>query len=127
MAGVRIHLGHHFYGAGNLGDDFMLAGFLSAMRSLAVEATFTCCVPFALEPLQQRFPAITWLAYDATARSRAIRECDVWLGLGGSPFQHALSRWFVDHLIGEADLCTRERKPMFYLGVGSQGAGELEL
>ena len=26
---MRIHLGHHFYGAGNLGDDFMLAGFLA--------------------------------------------------------------------------------------------------
>ena len=29
---MRIHLGHHFYGAGNLGDDLMLEGFLRALE-----------------------------------------------------------------------------------------------
>ena len=122
---MRIHLGHHFYGAGNLGDDFMLAGFLSAMCSLAPEATFTCCVPFPLEPLRHRFPAIAWFPCDETARTRCIAECDAWLGLGGSPFQSALSRWFVDHLLSESDLCRRAHKPMFLLGVGVQSADEL--
>src|ERR1044071_3659612 len=84
---VRIHLGHHFYGAGNLGDDFMLAGFLGAMRTLAPSASFTCCVPFALEPLRTRFPSIEWQVYDEAVRARCIAQCDVWLGLGGSPFQ----------------------------------------
>ncbi len=123
---MRINLGHHFYGAGNLGDDFMLAGFLAAMRSLAPAACFTCCVPFALEPLRQRFPAITWLPCDELSRARAIAGCDVWLGLGGSPFQSALSRWFIDHLVGEASHCERHGKPMFYLGVGVQTAAELD-
>jgi hypothetical protein len=122
---VRIHLGHHFYGAGNLGDDFMLAGFLTALRMLAPDATLSCCVPFALEPLRQRFPAVGWLPCEPADRERAIAACDVWLGLGGSPFQSALSRWFVDHLVGDAALCAREKKPMFYLGVGVQTAGEL--
>lgn len=122
---MRIHLGHHFYGAGNLGDDFMLAGFLGAMRTLAPHATFTCCVPFPLDPLRQRFPSITWLACDEPTRSQCIAACDLWLGLGGSPFQHGLSRWFVDHLVSEASLCARASKPMFYLGVGVQTATEL--
>jgi hypothetical protein len=124
---VRIHLGHHFYGAGNLGDDFMLAGFLSAMRSLAPAATFTCCVPFDLTPLRKRFPEIEWHSYDEHARAQGIERCDTWLGLGGSPFQCALSRWFIDHLVTEAALCTRARKPMFFLGVGVQSPDELTM
>lgn len=122
---MRFHLGHHFYGAGNLGDDFMLAGFLTAMRTLAPQASFTCCVPFALGPLRQRFPAIIWLPCDEPTRAKCIAECDVWLGLGGSPFQCALSRWFVDHLASEAALCQRAHKPMFFLGVGVQTSAEL--
>ncbi len=122
---MRIHLGHHFYGAGNLGDDFMLAGFLAAMRELAPAATFTCCVPFGLEPLRARFPAIEWFSLEDADRTRCIEACDVWLGLGGAPFQSALSRWFLDHLVGEMELCTRGKKPMFYLGVGIQAAAEL--
>jgi len=122
---VRIHLGHHFYGAGNLGDDFMLAGFLEALRRLAPEAAFTCCVPFALEPLHLRFPTVEWLPCDNASRAGCVAASDVWLGLGGSPFQSALSRWFVDHLVSEAAWCARERKPMFYLGIGVQTAAEL--
>ena len=124
---MRIHLGHHFYGAGNLGDDFMLAGFLAAARSLAPDATFTGCVPFVLEPLKRRFPQILWLPYDEAHRARAITECDVWLGLGGSPFQSAQSRWFIEHLIDEGTICRRERKPVFFLGVGVQTTADLAL
>jgi polysaccharide pyruvyl transferase WcaK-like protein len=124
---VRIHLGHHFYGAGNLGDDFMLAGFLGAMRAIEPAATFTCCVPFSLAPLQQRFPAVAWLPYDRSERIRCINTCDLWLGLGGSPFQSAHSRWFVNHLVEDAGSCARGHKPMFFLGVGVQTAAELRV
>lgn len=122
---MRIHLGHHFYGAGNLGDDFMLAGFLAAMKSLAPDATYTCCVPFGLEPLRRRFPQVEWCPLEDADRERCITACDVWLGVGGAPFQSALSRWFLNHLLGELDLCTRGGKPMYYLGVGIQHANEL--
>lgn len=124
---MRIHLGHHFYGAGNLGDDFMVAGFLDAMRQLAPEASFTCCVPFPLPPLRQRFPEIEWLPYTDEQRAASVSRCDAWLGLGGSPFQSAQSRWFIDHLVGDAELCRRFGKPMFFLGVGVQTTTELKV
>lgn len=122
---MRIHLGHHFYGAGNLGDDFMLAGFLGAMQTIEPAATFSCCVPFPLAPLQARFPTIDWLPYVPAERKRSIQACDLWLGAGGSPFQSAHSRWFVDHLVEEAEICLSARKPVFFLGVGVQSADEL--
>ena len=122
---MRIHLGHHFYGAGNLGDDFMLAGFLAAMRDLAPDVSFTCGVPFPLEPLRRRFPEVAWHDANPDTRAQSIASCDVWLGLGGSPFQNALSRWFVDHLVTDANLCARAGKPQFYLGIGVQNVAEL--
>lgn len=103
----------------------MLAGFLRAMDDLAPAARYTCAVPFPLEPLQRRFPKIEWLAYDASSRERCIAECDAWLGLGGSPFQSAQSRWFLDHLIADAALCRRHAKRMYFLGVGVQTEQEL--
>lgn len=121
---MNIHLGHHFFGAGNLGDDLMLAGFLTGMSEFLPAARFTCSIPFPPEPSRRRFPQITWLPYDEAARERAIAEADVWLGLGGSPFQSALSRWFVDHLGAEAGFCRRHGKPMYFLGVGVQDATE---
>ncbi|MBI5766605.1 MAG: hypothetical protein HZA93_02340 [Verrucomicrobia bacterium] len=65
------------------------------------------------------------MPYDPARRAQAIADCDVWLGLGGSPFQSAQNRWFIDHLLDDAALCTRENKAMFYLGIGVQTATEL--
>ncbi len=138
----RIHIGHHFYGAGNTGDDLMLAGFLEALggrpeafgyQLSAVGAAsqthfhITCCTPFDREVLKLRFPEVEWLPYDGATRLRAIEACDLWLGLGGSPWQNAVSRWFIDHLEQERRWCAATRKPMRFLGVGGQDAAAYDL
>ena len=115
-----IHLGHDFYGAGNLGDDFMLAGFLGAMAAAGKKAELTGCVPHPLGPLARRFPQVRWLPSEPAGRRRCIEQCDVWLGLGGSPFQCEVSGWFADHLAEQEALCAAAGKPMYFLGIGGQ-------
>ena len=119
MPKLHVHIGHHFFGAGNLGDDLMLAGFLEAARPAFLENTIlTCCIPHEAASQRLRFPEIEWLPYDDAAREDAVARCDAWLGLGDTPFQIVVGPWFLDHLSQEAAACRRHGKPMFYLGVG---------
>ncbi len=115
---MRAHIGHHFFGSGNIGDDLMLAGFLNIAHHTLGDITLTCCTPFDRNSQQRRFPAVQWLPYDPDTRASCIEACDVWLGVGDTPFQTDVGAWFLDHLIEEADLCHRYRRPMFFFGVG---------
>jgi hypothetical protein len=115
---MRVHIGHHFYGAGNMGDDLMLAGFLQALPANAVDLKFSCCSPFDIVSQRQRFPQIEWLPYSPEVRQTAIANSDCWLGLGDTPFQSDSGEWFIDHLADEALWCKQHQLPMWFLGVG---------
>ena len=114
---LRIHIGHHFFGAGNIGDDLILAGFLSVIGAEPA-LRLTCCCPHDITSQRRRFPAIEWLDYTPASRRDAIAGADGWLGLGGSPFQSDDSDWFTEHLLQEQALCGEHRVPMWFLGVG---------
>ncbi len=115
----NIHLGHHFFGAGNIGDDLMLAGFLACVKDQHLgKAHFTCCIPHNIRSQRKRFPEIEWLAYSQENREQAISRSDLWLGLGGSPFQSDVSDWFINHLCEELEICRQHAIPMWYLGIG---------
>lgn len=105
----------------------MLAGFLRALRTLRPDVRLTANIPFPLAPVQSRTPEINWQPYELARRQQNIQQCDAWLGLGGSPFQSALSRWFIDHLLADAEICRTTGKPMYFLGVGVQTARELDV
>jgi polysaccharide pyruvyl transferase WcaK-like protein len=115
---LRLHIGHHFFGSGNLGDDLMLAGFLALASRALGDATFSCCSPFDRVCQERRFPQVQWLPYDPATRASAIEACDAWLGVGDTPFQTDVGSWFLDHLIEEVAWCRRFGKPMFFLAVG---------
>ena len=120
MPKLLVHIGHHFYGAGNVGDDLMVAGFLEAARPAWLRSvTVTCCTPHDAASQRLRFPEIIWLPCDDATRAACIERADVWLGLGGTPFQATGGHtWLLDHLSQEAAWCRRRRTPMYYLGVG---------
>lgn len=114
----RIHVGHPFYGAGNLGDDLMIAGFRRAWKQWGGKWQLSCAIPFDRASQQRRFPEIAWLPWDRPAREDAIRHCDVWLGLGGPAFGNLDSSWLIEQLNQEREMCRRFGKPMFFLCVG---------
>lgn len=120
MAKLCVHIGHHFFGAGNLGDDLMLAGFLAAAGPAWLgNVELTCCSPHDLASQRRRFPEVRWLPYDVATREACVAGADVWLGLGDTPFQVTGGHsWFLDHLGEEAAWCRRHGTPMYYLGVG---------
>jgi len=115
---MKVHIGHHFYGADNIGDDLMLAGFLQALPTNAVDLRFSCCSPFDLESQKRRSPQIEWLPYSPEVRQAAIAASDCWLGFGDTSFQSDTGEWFVDHLANEALWCKQRKLPMWFLGVG---------
>lgn len=114
--GVKILIGFDFFGAGNIGDDLMLAGFLDALSDRDVE--LACLSAHDAFSQRQRFPSIRWLASEPLVKEQAIQWCDVWLGLGDSPFQTTSGLRFLDTLVMDLGMCQRESKPVFFLGTG---------
>jgi len=126
MKPIRIHIGHHFYGSGNIGDDLMLAGFLDYFNERNKPVELTCCSSCDLQAMARRFGQVRWQGYETDTRKRCVAECDAWLGLGDSPFQTARGDWFLDHLVQEAEFCAAYKKPMFFLGIGVNDLPALE-
>jgi ADP-heptose:LPS heptosyltransferase len=118
---LHVHIGVNFFGAGNLGDDLMLAGFLTALGARAERLALTCCTPFDLASQRRRFPTITWLADDPFTRAQTLVDADLWLALGDTPFQLLSGPWMRDHLAAQIDAVARHGLPMFYLGIGTEG------
>ena len=115
---TRIFLGQNYFGAGNLGDDLTLAGFLQA--SAQAHVAVSACTSFDLASQQRRFPQIRWLPDEPAARDEALREADVWVALGDTPFQLDSGPWSLDHNERERHLCAALGKPMYWLGVGCE-------
>lgn len=114
----KIHLGFPFYGAGNIGDDLMVDGFLQWMNESKLSYSMSACISSAIASQSRRFPEIHWTPASVENRARQIAACDVWLGLGGTPFQNDSGPWMLDYLVTEVELCRRHGKPMYFLGVG---------
>lgn len=115
---LQVHIGHHFWGMGNVGDDFMLAGFLQALGTQAAKLHLSCCTTGDLAQLSKRFPQVEWLPYTWQQRLAALSKAHLWLGLGDTPFQTDSGPWMEQHLDEERALCAGFGLPMHFLGVG---------
>jgi len=117
---ARWFLGFDFYGAGNVGDDLMLAGFLEVVRSRTRNVRLVGSSALGLDCQQRRFPEIDWLAPGSFAEAAADPDpSDAWLGVGGTPFQHSVGPWFLNWLERRAQQIERfERRRL--VGVGAE-------
>jgi tRNA (mo5U34)-methyltransferase len=117
-----LHIGHRFWGAGNIGDDWMLAGFLCAVKLRGQKFRVTCCVHHnSLDSMRLRFPQVEWFGMDVDVREALISDADVWLGLGSTPFQSDAGTAILDHIVEDLELCQRCGTPVYFLGVGAEG------
>jgi ADP-heptose:LPS heptosyltransferase/polysaccharide pyruvyl transferase WcaK-like protein len=115
---TSVHLGFPFYGAGNLGDDLMVDGFLQWLAESNQSLGISASISGSIESQARRFPQIYWTSATIENRVRHISACDAYLGLGGTPFQNDSGPWMLDYLAADLELCQRYDKPLYLLGVG---------
>lgn len=123
---MRVHIGNRVWKPGNVGDEWMLAGFLEAWRSLDPHGMVTCATIHPEGAPRIRFPGVEWITSDWETRFEAVRDCDVWLALGGAPFEAKADHPVDAVLCPEPEWCLALKKPMFYLGAGVSDPAALD-
>lgn len=116
-------IGLDFFGAGNIGDDLMLAGFLKGIKDLGLSSKMrrlrALC---SLDRVSQsiRFPEIDWVDGKAKgARESAFNSADTVLGIGGTPFQISIGPWLLKN-IEEVIIRKKEQAPFIFVNVGGE-------
>lgn len=113
-----MFLGFDFYGAGNIGDDLMLQGFLDVFAGVS-DTSLSCSLPTEWASSQRkRFNRINWLSLSAEERKRVIPDFEQWLGVGGTPFQATHGPWLLNRITVDFDAAPRTKK--FMIGVGCE-------
>lgn len=118
MSRSNIFLGFDFYGAGNIGDDLMISGFLDAFRK-SEEEKLSCALPAErIKSQMNRFPRMDWQCWSEVERKKKIDQFDIWLGVGGTPFQASSGPWLLNRILSDFECSEGNRK--FMLGVGCE-------
>lgn len=120
---MKLFMGFNFYGAGNVGDDLMLAGLTEHLKSKP-DYEVSCFCPYNINSQRKRFPEIKWYKeyrriniLHSYYRQRIIKKHDKWIGVGDTPFQNTGGSWLVDHILND---CEKISIPKYMLGVGAE-------
>jgi hypothetical protein len=124
---LEVFLGFNFYGAGNIGDDLMVAGFLEGL-SRSDRYAFKCCLAQdRVASQKRRFPSIHWQSAATEERSAEIQRAQLWLGIGGTPFQAAGGKWLLKSILRDYEANPDVPKWMFGIGCEAEVVQEHEL
>ncbi len=124
--GLTLHIGFDFWGAGNLGDDLMLAGFQSWIETHLPEWSLSALCAHDIAAMRLRFPRIRWFPADPASRAEALRGANVWVGLGGGVFQIEVGTWILDQMLADMSAAKRHGLKTFLVGVGVNNRAALQ-
>ena len=119
---IKIFLSFDFYGAGNIGDDLMLDGFLTGMKSSGIE--FFCSLPRDPYAQKIRFPEINFVSRDDWFKANDL--CKIWIGVGDTPIQIKSGNWFLTHLMKESESKKGKDIKYYFIGVGAESEAVTE-
>jgi polysaccharide pyruvyl transferase WcaK-like protein len=108
---MHAKLGFDFFGTGNVGDDFMLAGFLEVWAGR--RPLFGVVTRTQQKVLRFRFPSVEWLV-----AGDPEPPYDLWLGVGDTPIQILSGPYFLAHLEREILPLIGRKCRVAFLGVG---------
>ncbi|HMS32633.1 MAG TPA: polysaccharide pyruvyl transferase family protein [Ignavibacteria bacterium] len=113
---IKIFLSFDFYGAGNIGDDLMMDGFLKGLKYNDYE--FYCSIPREPEHQRVRFPSVNFVEFKE--REKTAASCGIWVGVGDTPVQIKSGKWFLQKLTADIELLRKGSKKYFMIGIGAE-------
>lgn len=112
----KVFLSFDFYGAGNIGDDLMLEGFLNCFENQEIE--FHCCVPRNFTHQQFRFDKVKFSDYKR--REETAGGCKIWVGVGDTPVQVKSGEWFINRLEADSEMKNKYNPVIYFIGIGAE-------
>ena len=112
----------NFWGAGNMGDDLMLAGFLQALDHFGVsyKGRFSSLCSHNVASQTTRFPKINWIDSSTSPNWRlALARTELVVGLGDTPFQLTSGDWSLKHL-EEVCKCIPAGAETVFINIGAE-------
>ncbi len=109
-----IFLNFDFYGAGNIGDDLMLQGFIDCLEG--IDVSLKCYISRNSVHQKFRFPQIDFIPKED--RERKSAESSVWVGVGDTPVQIKSGDWFLKKLERDHQIRSSIGIPAYMIGIG---------
>ncbi len=111
-----------FWGAGNMGDDLMVDGFLRALQQLQQSniGKISCLCNCDISSQRIRFPQLTWVdSNDEAALKQALDHAELIIGFGGTPFQLTSGDWLLRHMVRMFGLI-KPQVEVIFINVGAE-------
>lgn len=96
-----VRVGFDFYGAGNIGDDLMVAGFVESIKSLYSAQTIDIKILTKgdIQSQKTRFPELVWIERNGNFHYASFLDSlNCWAGVGDTPFQLTCGPWLLRSL-----------------------------